>query len=97
MSYDILSLCSSLSAENDVGQHIASCFVSGETNEALSVAANLPSQDAVRWLGSSCTLVQLYCSASCTRLKASWCVGMFLFTQREEGAVRSRDAPAAVL
>ena len=60
MSCDILSLCSSHSAENDVGQDVASCFVSGETNEALSVAANLPSQDAVRWLESLCT-VQLYC------------------------------------
>ena len=36
-------------------------------------------------------------SANYTRLKASWCVGMFLFTQREQGAVRSRDTPAAVL
>ena len=33
-------------------------------------------------------------SASCTRSKASW-YGMFLFTQRKQGAVRSRDTPAA--
>ena len=33
-------------------------------------------------------------SASCTRLKASWCVGIFPFTQREQGAVRSPDTPA---
>ena len=35
-------------------------------------------------------------SASCTLLK-TWCVGMLLLTQNEQGAVRSRDLPLVML